>query len=195
MHQQGLAIPLRSVARVNLGNYAINKEENPMRNEIPKWGWFNGLFLFEYEDALENNKDITIGEFYNNFRNNHLNNKEFPLKNQGIAISSLYMLLVFPREIWEREQNEGTQFQFNTKSLFEFENGNNLSNWDFIRLMRNSISHANFDMKSDGEYIFWNRKDNDDINFKVKILHSNLFKFITEIGKYYLNKVGAQHCL
>lgn len=25
-----------------------------MQNEIPKYGWYNGMFLFDFADALEN---------------------------------------------------------------------------------------------------------------------------------------------
>ena len=40
----------------------VTKQEKTMRNEIPKWGWYNGLFLFEYAGALKlrNHKILMI---------------------------------------------------------------------------------------------------------------------------------------
>lgn len=130
-----------------------------------------------------------IHNFYHSFEKRHINNVDFPLKNQGLAISLLYMLLVVPREMWGNQQPDRPQFLFETRNLFTIEVGN-FDTSKFLRYMRNSISHANFDITTDGQYTFWNQQNNGAVNFKVKILHSDLFKFITEIGKYYINKIG-----
>jgi len=166
--------------------------EEKMKNEIPKWGWYNGLFMFEFYDALQCKGFQDIVNFYDSFRKRNLNGIEFPLKNQGLSISLLFMLLVIPRELWENEQNKGTRFDFKTRCYFSFQEGENFDTWDFLRCMRNSVSHANFDMNKDGEYTFWNEQNNGNINFKVSIMHSKLFLFITEIGKYYINKIKVQ---
>jgi hypothetical protein len=161
-----------------------------MRNKIPKWGWYNGMFQFDFEDALHTNPKQTIEQFYNDFRTRCLNNIAFPLKNQGTAISLLYMLLVVPRELWERTPaNNQIRFPFVTKKRFNFQSDENVSNDEFIKLMRNSIAHANFDMNENGEYTFWNERKNGERNFKVKISHRNLFLFISEVGKYFINEV------
>jgi len=162
-----------------------------MREEIPKWAWYNGMFLFKFAESLENQDRQDIRGFYDSFRGEYLNGIDFPLKNQGVSISLLYMLLVVPREMWENQRNQGTQFQFNSRNIFEFEVGHGYEAWDFIRCMRNSVAHANFDMNQEGLYAFWNERENGEINFKVKVTHSNLFRFITEIGQYYINEVGS----
>lgn len=163
-----------------------------MRNEIPRWGWYNGMFLFEYADALETKGIQDIHNFYDSFKRKNLNGIDFPLKNQGLSISLLYMLLVVPREMWENQNNNNTSFAFTTRNLFAFREGENLDTWNFLRCMRNSISHANFNMTQEGEYTFWNTQQNGNINFNVTIMHANLLVFISEIGKYFINEIGAQ---
>lgn len=166
------------------------KNDMQMRNEIPRWGWYNGMFLINFSDALENKGIQDINSFYDSFKKKYLNDIDFPIKNQGLTISLLYMLLVVPREMWENQQANGTQFPFTTRNLFETEKGSDFDTWNFVRCMRNSVSHANFDMNNQGKYTFYNIQQNGNVNFKVKIMHSDLFKFITEIGKYYINEIG-----
>ncbi|GBD98139.1 hypothetical protein BMS3Abin07_00147 [bacterium BMS3Abin07] len=91
-----------------------------MRDEIPKWGWYNGMFLFDFADALECKGIYDIHNFYDSFRRKHLNGIEFPIKNQGLAISLLYMLLVVPREMLENQQPDRTQLRFTTRNLWFF---------------------------------------------------------------------------
>ena len=77
-----------------------------MRNELPKWGWHTGMFLFDYADALETKGKQDIHDFYDSFKRKHLNGIDFPIKNQGLSISLLYMLLVVPREMWENDKKK-----------------------------------------------------------------------------------------
>jgi hypothetical protein len=163
-----------------------------MKNEIPRWGWYNGMFLHKLDDAIRKQPNQTISEFHKSFIDAQLNGIAFPLQNQGLAISLLYMLLVVPREMWESSQQVGTQFEFNTKHLFTFRTGATDDNWQFIRLMRNAISHANFEMDKSGTYVFWNTNNAGIKNFEVSIIHISLFEFISEIGKYYINRVSIQ---
>jgi hypothetical protein len=163
-----------------------------MKNEIARWGWYNGLFMHEFQELLEVNPSATIQAFHTDFRKDFLNGIEFPLKNQGLVISMLYMVLVIPRELWEKEKIE-TNFKFNTKNHFTFIiPENDIDNWDFLSMMRNAISHANFDMTDDGIYSFWNISSDKNINFKVTICHCKLFEFINEVGKYYINEVAPK---
>lgn len=145
------------------------------------------MLLHDLEDAIISQPHQSIKEFHQSFAKDKMNGIAFPLKNQGLAISLLYMLLVVPREIWESSHESGTQFPFSTKELFTFQVGSAGDNWQFLRLMRNAISHANFDMNETGNYTFWNINRDGIRNFEVTIHHRDLFSFISEIGKYYLN--------
>ena len=163
------------------------------RENIPQWNWYNGQFLFSFDEALRVNPGQTISEFYDAFRRTHgLQDFTFTLKNQGAIIALLYALLVVPREIWERDNKE-TTFAFETKPQFHVRRGDVTDTWNFLRLMRNAISHANFDVNvADSLYTFWNQTRSGDIDFEVTISHEGLGNFLTEIGKYYINHVKAQ---
>jgi len=160
-----------------------------MREEIPQWSWYNGQFLFKFDEYLKNGKHQTsLEQFYKDFINeNSIPEGIYHTKNQGIVISLLYTLLVIPKEIWEKEN---TSFNFEYDDYFETIEGKFHNTLDFLRLIRNSISHANFDVDiKSSEYIFWNTNKKGLINFKFKSNHEKLGKFLTMIGKYYINDV------
>ncbi len=166
-----------------------------MTMEIPQWSWYNGRFLFAFQEALETDNSKSLGDFFGEFKENNELTPPFifQLKNQGVIISLLYTLLVIPRETWENNLNTGTSFSFKTRENFKIEIGQKTSsdNWEFLRLMRNSISHANFSINVEqSEYCFWNENNSNVKNFKATISHEGIGKFITEIGKYYINEVS-----
>lgn len=114
---------------------------------------------------------------------------DFNLKNQGILISLLYGLLVVPRELWE-PNGVSTNFEFCTRTHFKFIHPHYVTTADFLRLMRNSLAHANFDIVvEDSRYKFWNVTPKGVRNFEVEITHGYLGEFVGEIGKYFINQV------
>ncbi len=170
-----------------------------MNKEIPQWSWYNTQFLFSFDEALKKNSNLTLNEFFTDFKQLHkLENISFHLKNQGTVISALYSLLVIPREIWESKEELGTSFRFLTKSEFCIIEGKDIAQntWKFLRLMRNAISHAHFEIFIDKEeYVFWNYNPQDPEkkrNFEASISHQGLCEFIAEIGKYYINEVARK---
>lgn len=112
----------------------------------------------------------------------------FHLKNPGVVISLLYALLVVPMEIWERDPKR-TGFPFKTQGEFRITKGKHKDTWDFLRLLRNSVSHAHFTIYSENNiYRFWN-SNKGKIDFETEITQAGLGLFLTEIGKYYVNEV------
>ncbi len=170
----------------------MNKE----KNDIPLWTWLNGQFLFQFQEQLETNPNKTISNFFNDFCA-----KPFPgskkydfyqTKNQGTIIILLYGLMVIPKEIWEKNQ---TNFPFNTRRKFVFNppTDMNTDTLNFLRLLQNSIAHANFSLDITKElWTFWNIKNDNVKNFEVSIKHIDLGHFTTEVGKYYLNDVRGK---
>ena len=66
----------------------------------------------------------------------------------------------------------------------------NIDTLNFLRLIRNSIAHANFSLDITKElWTFWNIKNDNVKNFEVSIKHIDLGHFTAEVGKYYLNDV------
>ncbi len=164
---------------------------NNSREEIPQWCWYNGQFVFHFQESLQNNPNKSIQEYFNQFKNkNGLDNVDFNLKNQGMVLMLLYGLLVVLREIWEK--TGPTYFQGISMQHFEFtiRPDNTTDTSHFIRMMRNAISHANFEIDSQANsYKFWNIDSNEKRTFEVKVSHDGLGYFLTEIGKYYINEV------
>lgn len=119
-----------------------------MRNEIPRWFWMNGQLNFELSKALETDPTQSISHFIQEFEKSRGLRPGFNIKNQGMMISLLYGLLVVPKEIWE-SGNVETAYQFKTKSLFTINTGTFNQVSDFLRLMRNSVSHANYEITLD----------------------------------------------
>jgi hypothetical protein len=167
----------------------MNKE----RNNIPLWTWLNGQFLFQFQEQLEINPNKTISNFFNDFCAEPFQGSKkcdfYQTKNQGTIVILLYGLMVIPKEIWEKNQ---TNFPFNTRQKFVFNRPTdlNIGTLNFLRLLRNSIAHANFSLDIAKElWTFWNIKNDNVKNFEVSIKHIDLGHFTAEVGKYYLNDV------
>jgi len=162
------------------------------REEIPLWTWYNGQFLFQFDEHLSNNPNKTISEFFNDFRNNQgLQDWNFyRTKNQGTVILLMYGLMVIPREIWEKTN---TNFPFTTREKFTIKlpvDNQKIDTLKFLRLLRNSLAHANFAIDAfTNRLTFWNNNDNGNKNFEVEISYGDLGEFTAEVGKYYINEV------
>lgn len=161
------------------------------RQEIPQWTWYNGQFLFQFDEKLQANPNQTISEFFEDYKiSQGLENLNiYHTKNQGVIVLLLYGLLVVPREIWEKTK---TKFSFTTrkKFIFKLPKDNNLGTLDFLRLLRNSLAHANFSIDIEKAHLtFWNYTKNGTKNFEVEISYEDLGEFISEVGKYYINEV------
>jgi hypothetical protein len=165
---------------------------NDSREEIPVWTWYNGQLLFQFDEQLNKNPNKTISEFFADFRaDQKLENVNFyHTKNQGTVILLMYGLMVIPREIWEKQE---TSFPFETREKFTVNlptSADNLDTLKFLRLLRNSLAHANFSIDvTSARLTFWNNNDNGNKNFEVEISYHDLGEFIVEVGKYYINDV------
>ena len=171
-------------------NCILQNEQIKTRQEIPQWTWYNGQFLFQFDEELKKNPDKTIAQFFSDFlaKEGIKNLGFYHTKNQGVAILLLYGLLVIPKEIWEKSS---TNFQFTTRGKFSIKPPTeiNLSSLKFLQLLRNSLAHANFSIDiSSSRLTFWNNR-NEIKNFEVEISFADLGEFLSEIGKYYVNEV------
>jgi hypothetical protein len=162
------------------------------REEIPLWTWYNGQFMFQFEEQLQTNPSKTISEFFKDFRiNQGLQGVNFyHTKNQGTVILLMYGLMVIPREIWEKDK---TNFLFTTREKFTVKLPTDPARIDtlkFLRLLRNSLAHANFSIDvGTARLTFWNYNDNGNKNFEVEISYTDIGEFTAEVGKYYINEV------
>lgn len=165
---------------------------NDSRQEIPQWTWYNGQFLFQFDEQLNQNPEMSISDFFQNFRTDQgiQNHNFYNTKNQGTIILLMYGLMVVPREIWEKEN---TRFPFTTREKFIISSPtdkDNLDTLNFLRLLRNSLAHANFSIDANTNRLrFWNNDNNGNKNFEVEISFGDLGEFTAEVGKYYINEV------
>lgn len=165
---------------------------NNSRQDIPLWTWYNGQFLFQFEEQLLKNPNQTMSQFFEGFlKNQEIQECNFyHTKNQSTVILLLYGLLVVPREIQEKNH---TKFLFISRQKFTFNppTDKNLDTLNFLRLLRNSVAHANFaiDTNPIPRLTFWNNCGNGTRNFDVEIAWEDFGEFLAEIGKYYINEV------
>lgn len=135
---------------------------------------------------------MKISDFFFEFQRNQgiESMKFYHTKNQGVVILLMYGLLVIPKEIWEKNS---TNFAFTTRDKFNIKlpvKTEEINTIKFLRLLRNSLAHANFSIDaSNATLTFWNKNSNGNKNFEVEISCSNLGEFIVEVGKYYINDV------
>ena len=158
-----------------------------MRDEVPQWCWYNGMLLFAMSDCLEVAPEKTVSKFFDEFKQTHLlQNIHFNIKNQGLLISLLYGLFVVPKEMWKPKNT--TNFTFETRKHFSSVAPINFSTDEFMRLLRNAVAHANFEvLVEQSTYRFWNVNRKGKKNFEVTITHGGLGEFVSEVGKYFIN--------
>jgi len=160
------------------------------RGDIPLWNWYNGQFLFQFDEYLRTKPETSIGEFFKVFLvNQNIDKlKFFHTKNQGVVSILLYGLLVVPKELWEKTD---TNFKFKTRSHFDIKliEERHKSTIEFLRLIRNSVAHVNYSVDSKAEkWTFWNNYKSNK-NFEAEISHQHLGRFLEEVGIYYINEV------
>jgi len=165
------------------------------------WSWYTTRFLRLIEEARKTQKDISVKELEKQYleqlkKEGNIGNKDFPLFNPGYLMMLAYALLVIPKEIIGRNKLLYNDFSFSTKSMFQFIRPKkyNSDPEDFLRKMRNAVSHGNFKLEADNNsgsslFTFWNESNRKE-NFRVTTTNEGFWQFLDEIGKYYSKKVG-----
>ena len=165
---------------------------NKSREEIPQWAWYNGQFLFQFDEQLKANPTQSISQFFSNFLTEQGIEAYgfYHTKNQGTVVLLMYGLLVVPKEIWEKT---GTNFRFLTRDKFSvtIPADGHLDTLKFLRRLRNAVSHANFSIDvSQARVTFWDYPPSGGAkNFEAEIAWDDLGGFLSEVGKYYVNEV------
>ena len=168
-------------------------------NNLPHWIWYTAMFLYRADKARIDTPTKSIDEVYKEFlKDQGLDQKSgFQLRNQGTSMMLAYGLLVLPRELWLR--NDLPIFEFSTKPEFNFivddVHAQNQHS-QFIRCIRNSISHANVHIiapagtNQKDTFTFWNYNPREKkIDFKVSSSWKGFLMFLDEVAKYYINTV------
>lgn len=114
--------------------------------------------------------------------------------NPGALFSFLYATLVVPKEMSSADYF--TEFKTDPTAFFElsadFENDQSakasLDSLDFYRLLRNSVSHANFLLMDDSRIRMWNNSRNGNKNFEVETDVNRLTNFAIAVSNYCIQK-------
>ena len=117
--------------------------------------------------------------------------------NPGALFSFLYATLVVPKEIVSVDYF--AEFATDVSSFFElskvFENDQPakeaFASLDFFRLLRNSVSHANFLVIDDDRIRMWNSR-NGEKNFEVETDVNRLTNFAIAVSNFCIKKRNAR---
>ncbi|UTW66224.1 hypothetical protein KFE94_16470 [bacterium SCSIO 12643] len=167
-----------------------------LEKEIPTWAYINFQLLYQINKAKDNGElsELTVSDLINN-TSEHIGSN-IPLEsfyspvNSGSVFSFLYSLLVVPKELFKKENYDlFKEFEFKIEDYFEIIKGRNLitQNFKIFRLLRNSISHVNYEIDTNDKFTvtLWNT-NNGSIDFKLKSDIHRLSNFAVEIAKFYI---------
>lgn len=142
-------------------------------------------FLAKFIIKLKKKPDITIKQFFNEWQNS-VGVSDYSLINQGVILTSLYGLIVYPQQKFIKSipRHRLDKFDLGDVDIMIWtDNDKRLDN--FIRHLRNSLSHARITINNEKpEFIFEDKlPGSEDLNFKVRMNMEQLQKLIMVIGK------------
>ena len=141
----------------------MNNGEKDMRLQMPTQAWITTFAVMDIEAALKNNRNISLKEYIDGQKakiNVWKENPEFPIYNIGFLFMMAYAFLVVPKEAIEKCSLNVSSDKIDELLLkMEIDENENNKNLDkcvnIIRHIRNSISHAKFDIvPNEGKIIF-----------------------------------------
>jgi hypothetical protein len=156
---------------------------------------------------LSSDPEMSLSDFFESWQKsiNWDQDKKYSVVNQGVVLTHLYGLIVFPKEVFKEEvpktklnktvENEWGNFEFlsfpsllnnadklmfgvDTVSLKE-----DMTLEFVIRKIRNAISHANVEINEEGDFIFFDKDDT-----KIKFTINGLQKFTERLRSCYLSQ-------
>lgn len=156
----------------------------------------------EAQNELAKSSDITVRELYQKVCTANNIKKDFPLSNFGFSMMLAYGIFVFPKEILGNSV-DWSKCEFRPEDTFNFlidEIGAQKRLPQFMRGMRNAISHANVQYlggvpadQEDG-CTFWSEEKEEackkkQVNFKVQVSSKGFLEFLDKVGKFIINEV------
>lgn len=156
----------------------------------------NLAFLTAFIQAVKFNPNQKIKDFFDKFHEDikwDKKDERYSLLNQGIILTSLYGLIVYPKEkffgkipkipIQSLNINEWGKI-----SIYNCpHNDRNLKN--MIRRIRNSLSHGRVTIDQNLNFIFVDGKDESAVDFQINISIRDLQKFIEKFNRGCINGI------
>ena len=161
---------------------------NNLTQEIPQRAFINAQIVQEAIKTPGFQKAIKKFE-------RHYSLGKYEFINPAYVVSLLYCLLVVPRELWVKDENHQIYTKLSKSGFVDLftieykENGfNNAPEYNLLRSLRNSISHARFEVDHENNFIFWDkRSENTKPHIKVSISISNLERCLSVFGSMLAN--------
>lgn len=171
--------------------------KQPLRNfrhEIPARAFINAQIIQEarstsgFENAIKKVLSMDI------YKSQGL--VEYQFENSAYVASLLYCLIVIPKEIWASTENSSIYdniAKYNPLSFFkigkESEKDRNKPIYRLIHRLRNAVSHANFSIDNDMNFMFWDMPPGKAETEWEGIIDANsLMKFLSLVGSALANE-------
>ena len=135
---------------------------------------------------LKSNPEMSLANFFKNWQKSTKwdSDDSYSIFNQGVLLTHLYGLIVFPKEVFKEEmpktklnkkvKNEWGSFEF--LSFPSVLNKEDMTLEFVIRKIRNAISHASVEISEEMDFVF-SDKDGTKIKFTIKGLQKFTEKF------------------
>jgi len=170
----------------------MNHGEKDLKVQIPTQAWITSFAVKDMDEALRRNPKISLEEYIEgqkgktNIWKDH--NAAFPICNLGSLLMMAYAFLVIPKESMERDcirvSSPEINKLLNTMTIKENEINKGLDESEsIIRHIRNSLSHARFDVTSEDELSFFDKDRQDRVTFDGKMKISDFKSLLSEYFK------------
>jgi len=166
--------------------------ESPMKNlaeEIPQRAFINAQVIQLLHDSAPFQEAVSAVSGHYGLRN-------YEFMNPAYVVSLLYCLLVVPRQLFVEGAEEvwNSQVPASAMSSYFVVNRDDQrvieSSSAFLRRLRNSVSHARFEIGEDLQFVFRDiniRKHPRKVDFEVEASAANLMRFLSDIGSKLAN--------
>lgn len=170
--------------------------------QIPVSAYVNFQVMFDLERLILEKPDATIRDLLDTTSTRL--GADPPLSvyyrpmNPGALFAFLYATLVVPKEMSSTDYF--TDFETDPTAFFElsadFANDQDANAsfgaLDFYRLLRNSVSHANFLLTDDSRIRMWNNNRNGNKTFEVETDVNRLTNFAIAVSNFCIQKRNAK---
>ena len=167
-----------------------------LQNEIPRLAYIEAQILHRAAAAGALTESVRAVERDYNLAHGSLGNGVFL---QSRVLTLLYCLVVVPKEVWA--SNAGHPVYTRVSSNWTVPDGavtrrreddKGPPTYDFVRHLRNAVSHARFSFH-DGSFHFWDQRTNEqEPSFRATLTVKQIEKFLETVGAILAN-LGSLH--
>ncbi len=159
---------------------------NDFRSQIPQSAFINAQVIHDAMVDYDLERSLTQWS-------EHYKIPKWNLINPAHVASLLYCLIVVPKELWDPPSNDDVFVQigkYRPLDLFTVRRWTQPANEncirDFLRHLRNAISHVRFTVDGKHNFEFWDERQRVE-NYRVSITRDKLARFLSIVGHQLAN--------